>query len=454
MGTLFELAAKNKSLSYCDSNNRITKKINELDLVTFPSLKEKKLAFLFLDNSIESVSVFWSFMKSNHAIVLLNPNIEQELKHQAIKKYNPFYVYDSSGKEVLNYSLELINGFKLFVSDTTNDIIIHPKIKVLLSTSGTTGSPKFVKLSEENLIQNALSISDYLPINQDDVTPLNLPIYYSYGLSILNSNSLKGGNIICTNKTVVEKEFWEEFNQRKFTSLAGVPYLYEMLNRIGFTKKEYPSLRYMTQAGGKLNNKLIQVFQDYCDNNNAAFYVMYGQTEATARISFLPPKRILDKLGSIGKPIKNGEFQIAEENDELLYKGPNVFGGYATTLDDLTSYNQPLWLKTGDLGFKDEDGFFFIKGRIKRFVKLFGNRINLDDIENICKQHFLNRTFAAKGLEDKKLLIAYQGEELSINDIRTFIRDKLKIHPSSIKIEKFEKLPLTSNGKINYKQLG
>jgi len=137
----------------------------------------------------------------------------------------------------------------------------------------------------------------------------------------------------------------------------------------------------------------------------------------------------------------------------LLYKGPNVFGGYATKLNDLISYNQPSWLKTGDLGFKDDDGFFFIKGRIKRFVKLFGNRINLDDIENICKQHFSNRIFATKGFEDKKLLIAYQGEELSTTEVKSFLRDKLKIHPTSIKILRLEKLPLTSNGKINYQQI-
>lgn len=453
MKKLFELAAKNKSLSFFDSDKRINKKIDELNIVEIPSTNEKKLAFLFLDNSIESITVFWSFMRSDHAIVLLNPNLEQGLKNKAIKTYNPFYVYDPSIQEHINYTSKTIEYLKIFVATITNEIVIHPKIKVLLSTSGTTGSPKFVKLSEENLIENALSISDYLPIKSDDVTPLNLPIYYSYGLSILNSNSIKGGKIVCTNKTVVEKGFWEDFNQDQYTTLAGVPYLYEMLNRIGFTKKQYPSLRYMTQAGGKLNNKLIQVFNNHCKENNAAFYVMYGQTEATARISYLPPNRINDKLGSIGKPIKNGEFQISDENEELLYKGPNVFGGYATKLNDLISYNQPSWLKTGDLGFKDDDGFFFIKGRIKRFVKLFGNRINLDDIENICKQHFSNRIFATKGFEDKKLLIAYQGEELSTTEVKSFLRDKLKIHPTSIKILRLEKLPLTSNGKINYQQI-
>ena len=193
---------------------------------------------------------------------------------------------------------------------------LHADLKVLLSTSGTTGTPKLVKLSEANLRANAQSILAYLPIKQDDVTPLNLSICYSYGLSVLTSNSLAGGTIVCTNKDILSKDFWADFEKLGYTTLAGVPYIYEMLNRIGFLKKNYPQLRYMTQAGGKLSSKLAEVFSTHLKSQNKDFFIMYGQTEATARMSYLHPSYIESKIDSIGKAIPNGTFSIDKETNE------------------------------------------------------------------------------------------------------------------------------------------
>ena len=293
---------------------------------------------------------------------------------------------------------------------------------------------------------------EYLPINASYVTPLNLPVFYSYGLSVLTSNSLRGGKIVCTNDDVLKKGFWESFQKYGYTSFAGVPFVYEMLDRIGFTKKEYPSLKYFTQAGGKLQDPLVKKYGEYAIQHQIKFYVMYGQTEATARMSYLLPNDTLNKIGSIGKPIPNGTFIIDEETNELCYKGSNIFGGYVQIANDLSSYNQEEILRTGDIAKVDDDGFYFITGRLKRFTKLFGNRINLDEVESLVAKQF-NGHIKCIGFNDSQLIIFTNEKEIELDIIAKFISSELKLHISVIKHKFVDEIPLTANGKINYTEL-
>jgi acyl-CoA synthetase (AMP-forming)/AMP-acid ligase II len=329
---------------------------------------------------------------------------------------------------------------------------IHPEIKILLSTSGTTGSPKFVKLTDTNFIANTESITDYLPITETDVCVLNLPIYYSYGLSLLLTNIVRGGQIICTNESVLSRGFWTLFENYKCTTLAGVPYTYEMLLRLGFVKQKYPALKYITQAGGKLNEKTLKIFADYCASNNIDFFVMYGQTEAAARMSYLSPKMLKSKLGSIGKPIKNGTFRIEPGIKELIYSGPNVGCGYANDVNDLKECVPVKELYTGDMAQMDSDGYFYITGRLKRFVKLFGFRIGLDEVENDLKSNF-NCFIGCAGIEDKALLIFTNTKDIDELDIRNYVSTRYKLHISAIKYYFIEEIPLTNNQKVNYQTI-
>lgn len=451
MESLYSLVKKNKCLRYCDASTGRTLSIDELSKFSFCNNK-KLLFFVYLDNSINSIELFWSLMDSIHSFALLPVSLSEELKIELEKKYNPTYIYDPSRNYLSGYNLIQNMGLSIFHSLNEYNHFIHKDIKILLNTSGTTGSPKFVKLSEDNLIINAQSITKYLPINGTDITPLNLPIYYSYGLSILTSNSLKGGKIICTNEDIMQKSFWENFNKYGYTSLAGVPYVYEMLNRIGFTKKKYPSLKYLSQAGGKLQDNLLMNYAEYSRKNSINFYVMYGQTEATARMSYLEPDKLLHKLGSIGKPIPGGKFVIEQESGELCYQGPNVFGGYVNHINDLNTYEQPRMLATGDLAIQDDDGFYFITGRLKRFVKLFGYRVNLDEVETLIAKK-TNYDVKCIGFSDKFLVVFYDDSNMPIPIVNQFITDQLKIHTSIIKFFVVENYPLTDNGKINYKEL-
>lgn len=425
--------------------------LQQFELLSFDET-EKKLLFLYIDNSIHSIRIFLSAMKSRHCIAMLPPNLTTHFKEELEALYKPACIFDATRSTVSGYNNEANGQYSFFSTINSSPAPVHPVIKILLNTSGTTGSPKFVKLSEENLIANARSICSYLPIHTVDVTPLNLPVYYSYGLSVFTSNVLQGGKIVCTNDDVLKKDFWDKFTKFGYTSIAGVPFVYEMLDRIGFTKKQYPSLKYCTQAGGKLQDKLVEKFALYSEVNNIKFFVMYGQTEATARMSYLPPENLLNKTGSIGKPVKDGMFSIDEHTNELCYSGPNVFGGYVNTPADLAEYKQEQPLHTGDIARVDEDGFYYITGRVKRFVKLFGTRINLDEVESILSKQ-MNVIAKCAGVNDKQLAVFTTDANADTKAMAAFISAELKLHISVIKVQHIEAIPLTANGKVNYSEL-
>ncbi|PWV54342.1 AMP-binding protein [Chitinophaga sp. S165] len=444
--SLYGLIARNERLQYLDAITGERYALHDLN-DTLDITDKQALAFLYLDNSIASIKVLLNCLNSKLTLALLSPKLNIEYKQQLEQVYSPYYIYDVTRDEIPDFDLQKSKLFR-HRKGIRNDI--HPDIKVLLSTSGTTGSPKFVKLSEDNLVQNALSILDYLPVNNSDVTPLNLPVFYSYGLSVFTTNSIAGGQIVCGNRDVVQKEFWEDMERYGYTSIAGVPYVYEMLHRIGFCRKEYASLRYMTQAGGKLNASLIKSFGEYMTDRNKQFFVMYGQTEATARMAYMPPHDLLKKTGSIGMPVKGGQFTLAPDTNELLYSGPNVFGGYATSAADLATFEYLPMLHTGDVASRDADGYYYITGRLKRFVKLFGTRINLDEVETILKQEMQGETFACVGIEDKHLLVFHKQAALDDNDIRSLLVKKLGLHPTAFKVQKVDDFALTPNGKLDY----
>jgi len=452
MSILLEKIYKKTTLKILDPKTDTLYLFKDLSLSPVYSGAQKKLAFLYLDNSFDSLNTFFRFYKSNLIVSLLSPDLVGEFKENLEQLYSPDYVYDLTRESLEGY--EEIESKVYEIKYRTTTITFADEIKLLLSTSGTTGSPKFVKLSERNLLSNAQSIAEYLPIEHEDVVPLNLPIYYSYGLSILNSNAIAGGTIVCETKSVVEKEFWENFDKYNYCTFAGVPILYQMLSRIGFLKKDYRSLKYFTQAGGKLNPKLIKQFAEYAAKYDKEFYVMYGQTEATARMSYLEPSYLSSKPDSIGKAIKGGTFQIDPETSELVYEGPNVFGGYCSSLDDLLDYEQDKVLHTGDMATQDSDGFYYIIGRIKRFAKVFGKRINLDEVEQICKRLSPDLMIAAmNNQDDSKIVLAIESPEQDFRSLKKAVSDKLKIHPTYILVKLVETIPLTANGKIDYKAL-
>ncbi|WP_296598963.1 AMP-binding protein [Phenylobacterium sp.] len=271
------------------------------------------------------------------------------------------------------------------------DIAPHPDLALLLSTSGTTGATKLVRLSTHNLEANATSIAAYLEIAASDRAITSLPFHYSYGLSVVNSHLAQGASLILTDRSVVSPEFWGAFAAHGATSLAGVPHTFELLERGGFRKRAFPSLRTITQAGGRLPPALVRTYADWSRERGVRFYVMYGQTEATARMAYLPPEHAASHPDCVGVAIPGGCFRLEDPQGqpieapdvvgELVYAGPNVMMGYALGADDLGRGPELDELRTGDLACRTPEGLYRIAGRKSRFAKIFGLRVALDQVE-------------------------------------------------------------------------
>jgi len=313
---------------------------------------------------------------------------------------------------------------------------LHPDLRVLLSTSGSTGSPKLVRLTARNVLGNAESIVEYLGIDAGERAIASLPIPYSYGLSVLHSHLRAGASVVFTGHSVIRPEFWEEVRRHEVTSFAGVPYAYAMLERIGMRDMDLPSLRYMTQAGGRLDPEVALRYAA-----RTRFFVMYGQTEATARIAYVPPERLAEKAGSIGIPIPGG--RLRAEEGELVYEGPNVMLGYAEARDDLARGDELRGvLPTGDLGHADDDGFFYVTGRRKRIAKVYGQRVNLDEVEAA-----VDGPAGAVAGEDRIDVYAERGA-----DARA-LAARFRLPPRAVRVHELERLPVRPSGKIDYAAL-
>jgi len=346
-------------------------------------------------------------------------------------------------------------GYQLAVPETTPPArVLHPALALLLTTSGSTGSPKLVRLSRENLLANARSIARYLALGPGERSIQSLPMQYSYGLSLVNSHLAAGGSVALTAHSFLRPEFWAAFDRARCTSFAGVPYVYETLHRLRFDPAKHPTLRTLTQAGGGLRRDLAQAFSERARAAGARLFVMYGQTEATARIAYVPPERLPEKLGSIGVPIPDGALALApvedSEREELVYRGPNVMLGYAESAAGLAAGDELQGtLRTGDLASVDEDGFYFLTGRLNRIAKLFGRRISLEDVERD-----LERTFAAQVAATERegglLIHAAAPAALDLPALARHLAQALAVPPQSIRVVQVPELPRTASGKKDY----
>lgn len=336
----------------------------------------------------------------------------------------------------------------------------HPDLALLLSTSGSTGDPKLVRLSAGNIDSNARSIAQYLSITGHDRAISSLPLFYSYGLSVLNSYLAAGAGLILTSTSVVDPEFWAIFRQEGATSLAFVPHQFELLGRSGFTGQDLPSLRYITQAGGRLSPELVRRFNDFGKAANWQLYIMYGQTEAAPRISYVPPEALPDAADTIGRPIPGGRLRLLREDGteitapgiagELVYEGPNVMMGYALSREDLARPPETPVLRTGDVAELTGEGFYRITGRLKRFVKLFGLRLSLDQIEALLRGQGVE-AHAVACQEQLVLMLPDFTQQAQAQEAvsREYELPRAVIHTAAL-----EELPLLSSGKVDHRSLG
>jgi len=393
----------------------------------------RRLVAIAATNDRDTVTTYLAALAGGHAVLLCDAAALEPL----VAVYDPDVVH--VGGQVTQRR-----------PGTTHEL--HPDLALLLSTSGSTGSPKLVRLSRACLAANAAAIAESLDIRDSDRAALNLPLHYCYGLSVLHSNLLRGASVLLSGESVTEPRFWAGFQVHGATSLHGVPYTFELLDEVGFAAMELPTLRYVTQAGGRLEPQTVHRYAELGRRRGFAFVVMYGQTEATARMAYLPAEHAAAAPSAIGRPIPGGRFSIEGAEDgvgELVYHGPNVMLGYARSPADLARGRTVEALHTGDLARRRPDGLYELVGRRSRFVKPFGLRVDLDGVERLLAE--TGRQAAATGTDDG-IAVAVVGTDPAAT--AQLLSDRLGLPPAAVRVVGLEALPRRPNGKLDHAAVG
>lgn len=428
------------------------------------------LVFLLCENTPGTLLGYLGCLRCGAVPLLLDAHIAPGLLKGLAETYRPAFYYapcdlPKETRAVLPQVAPVLELHgSLLLSGSVEGPAIHPDLALLLTTSGSTGSPKLVRLSGKNLDANARSIAEYLNLGEDERPITTLPMSYSYGMSIVNSHLLVGAPLLLTRHSVMERSFWDRVDREGATSLAGVPYTYQMFHRLGLISMNLPRLRTLTQAGGKLSLELHREFAAWAMGTGRQFFVMYGQTEAAPRMGYLPANRAVEKCGSMGVPIPGGSFWLEDADGaeiktpdatgELVYRGDNVAMGYAQCAEDLSKGDE--WgglLRTGDMAYRDRDGFYYIVGRKKRFVKLFGNRVNLDEVERLLTARFPDVQFACVGRDDLLGIYTVSNSPAIPSQALMYLAEQMHLPSRVLRVYPVAIIPQNEAGKTLYTKL-
>jgi acyl-CoA synthetase (AMP-forming)/AMP-acid ligase II/lysophospholipase L1-like esterase/acyl carrier protein len=406
-----------------------------------------RLIIVEFANVPECVIAYLACLREGHPVVLVEPG-STERDNRTSDTYGASSIFRYGEGE-----------WRFETLAPSHSVAPHAELCILLSTSGTTGSPKLVRLSRANIHANAASIASYLGITPSDSAITTLPLYYSYGMSVLNSHLHAGAAVLLTQRSVAEDEFWAFFEREGATSLSGVPFTFDLLERIDFRSRDYPSLRYLAQAGGRLSAERVMLYAQWAKTSAKQVFVMYGQTEASPRMAYVPPDQLAENADCIGIPIPGGNFELIGEDGtpvlkfdqpgELLYRGPNVMMGYAESADDLAKGSGPNELRTGDLACRRANGNYYITGRKSRFSKILGLRISLDEIERWL--HSRGWQGIVSG-DDKLIVVAVSGSDDSA-DIKRALVQRFALPPSAVTVLFLDPIPTLPSTKFDYRQV-
>lgn len=398
----------------------------------------RKLVLIAAANEVDPLVSYLAALAAGHPVLLAAADDPAQLE-SLLANYDPDVVLRKEA-----------DGWRLVERRAESVHRLHPELALLLSTSGSTGSPKLVRLSAENLQANAAAIATYLDIRDTDRAVTSLPMQYCYGLSVINSNLLRGAALLLTDDSVIDERFWSTVREYGGTSVHGVPYTFELLDRAGFDRMELPSIRYLTQAGGRLEPDRAKRFAELADERGWRFFVMYGQTEATARMAYLPPDLVLTRPNAVGIPIPGGRFELASTSNpdegELIYHGPNVMLGYAESPADLAAGRTVDSLATGDLARRAPDGLYEIIGRTGRFVKPCGLRVDLDQVERALAD--AGYAAACAGT-DEAIAVAVTGHG-DLDAVTGLVSGRIGLPTDAVRVCAVDEFPRLSSGKLDY----
>lgn len=423
---------------------------------------DRPLTLFVCRNTLGALSGYAALINQGYPMLPVSADLLLDMRKALMNAYRPGLVLlPKELRDTCPAMREIceIRDYILLRTNYAERFPVHPQLGLLVTTSGSTGSSKLVRQSWDNLRFNASAIAGYLEIAPSDRTITCLPLQYTYGLSILHANLLRGAAMVVTQSGFMDAEFWDLFEAENVTSFHGVPNTYDMLRRIELFEDDFPSLRCLSQAGGRLSRELQEYYARYAEAHGKRFVIMYGQSEATAAITWLPPQDALQRLGSVGIVVPGGSISLLDEQGnaatgvpgELCYQGPNVAMGYAQRGEDLSLGDE--WhgvLRTGDIAEIDGDGYVTITGRLKRFIKMVGHRVSLDEIDRMIMDE-LNILSASVGTDDH--LTVFVTDEQYRDIVASFIREKISAARAGFRVAVIPELPRNEAGKILYSEL-
>ena len=435
--------------------------INLLSQQISTNISDRALCFLLVENNIGGIAWTMSMLDSRKLVpLILNVKTEIGLYQQLLDTYQPTYICAPTHQLTEGEVIDTQFGYTLTkISDNIHPI--HCDLSHLLPTSGSTGSPKLVRHKYENIEAAGLNISAFFELKETDRPLMVLPLYYTMGLSMVFSHLRVGATILITGLSMTDPNFWKFLKEQCATSFTGVPYSFQVLNLMRFFRMNLPDMELLTQGGGKMPTDLNIKFAEYCRDTNKRWIATYGQSECTARMAYLPAKWALDKVGSIGIAVPNGELSLIDADGNLIttprtegemcYRGQNVTMGYAREQSDLTLGDERNgYIRTGDLAYFDEDGCYYIVGRMGRFLKLFGMRVGLDECEQIVQTE-CGIECACVGTDEKMIVYITNAERQS--EVKDILVQKTHIVATSFEVRIIDEIPKNEAGKKLYSKL-
>lgn len=417
---------------------------------------DKALVAIFRDRDLDSATAYLTCLAQGHACGFFG-EVPEPVQTAVVETYQPeFVVAGRLDRDDYRQAGFLPGGAAVHRRRRASDGAIFGGLALLLATSGSTDSPKVVRISQANLEANAASIMTALGIDAAERAITSLPLSHCYGLSVLNSHLVAGASVAVCADRVLSTRFWRSVAGNAVTSFAGVPAVYELLRARRFDPARYPSLTTLTQAGGRLSADHIGYYADLMERRGGFFWVMYGQTEATARITCLPPAEWRSRPGSVGRVIPGGRVRVEDPHGmplpdgqpgSIVYHGPNVMLGYAQSRADLAQGDLLGGrLVTGDLGYL-LDGYLYLTGRTKRIVKILGYRVELDQVETAFATAGPAR--AVQG-DAENIVVFVEDLHDRHEGIRRQLCGQLGLPPGVLTVRPVQAIPLTRTGKADY----
>lgn len=447
---------RNKVAVIDDSGRTVTYgEICDFSKAFAAQLPYRTLIFILSENKIGSLLGYTASLSNRIVPLVLSAVTEESLYEHLLEVYRPEYLW------LPNYNAEK-KGFTSLFSAWDYSLVktgypratMFEDLSLLLPTSGSTGSPKLVRHSYRNIEANADNVRRLFELDGSERAMAILPMHYTMGLSVIASHLFAGSTLLLSGRSLLDKGFWAMLKEA--TSFTGVPYSYEILTKMRFTRMDLPDLKVITQGGGKLTEEMFKMLAQYAHDNGKKFIATYGQSECTARMAYLPAELALEKTCSIGFAEPGGQLSIVDENGnetfegeasgEMVYRGENVTLGYANSQEDLLKGDENhSVMHTGDLARRDADGCYFIIGRLKRFLKIYGLRIGLDEVEGLIKTEF-NADSYCKG-DDEKLIVLVTDAKLK-EVLPSFIEEKTHLFHQRIEVQVVKEILRNEAGKV------